>query len=168
MASQQSASTSTPAPEATATTSNTTASSNPSRSAALQTLFDEGIKLRKEVTGAEHVERSWANCPEFSRPMQELATQAGWGMIWGRTEETGGLDKRTRSLLNLAMLVAMGKSNELGVHVKGAFRNGCTLSEVQETLLQAAVYAGLPSGLEGFRVAQRVVDEMRASGELKE
>ncbi|ORY61683.1 4-carboxymuconolactone decarboxylase [Pseudomassariella vexata] len=124
---------------------------------ARQTLFKEGIEIRRQVTGADHVERSWANVSDFSRPMQELATEAGWGLIWGRP----GLDRHTRSLLNLAMLLALGKSTELGVHVKGALNNGCSEIEIQETLLQASIYAGLPAGLEGFRVAQRVLDEVK-------
>lgn len=131
------------------------------RTQARQALFDEGIEIRRQVTGAEHVARSWANVPDFSRPMQELATQAGWGLIWGRP----GLDKKTRSLLNLAMLLALGKSTELGVHVRGAVRNGCTETEIQETLLQASIYAGLPAGLEGFRVAQKVLDDIKQNGE---
>ncbi|KAF3020689.1 hypothetical protein E8E14_013345 [Neopestalotiopsis sp. 37M] len=133
-------------------------SSNEGYQKARETLFNEGIQIRKEVTGAEHVQRSWANVSDFSRPMQELATEAGWGLIWGRD----GLDRRTRSLLNLAMLSALGKSNELGVHVRGALNNGCTEKEIQETLLQSSIYAGLPVGLEAFRVAQKVVDEERA------
>ncbi|KAI0130502.1 4-carboxymuconolactone decarboxylase [Xylariales sp. AK1849] len=130
------------------------------RSQARKALFDEGIAIRREVTGAAHVDRSWANVADFSRPMQELATEAGWGLIWGRE----GLDRRTRSLINLGMLLATGKSTELGVHVRGAVKNGCTEKEIQETLLQASIYAGLPAGLEGFRVAQRVLDEMKAEG----
>ncbi|KAI4599015.1 hypothetical protein LQW54_012509 [Pestalotiopsis sp. IQ-011] len=131
---------------------------NKDRQQAREHLFNEGLQIRKEVTGAEHVQRSWDNVSDFSKPMQELATEAGWGLIWGRE---GGLDRRTRSLLNLAMLTALGKSNELGVHVRGAFNNGCTEKEIQETLLQASIYAGLPTGLEAFRVAQKVVDEER-------
>ncbi len=115
------------------------------------------------VTGAAHVERAWAGTADFSRPMQELATEAGWGLIWGRP----GLDRRTRSLLNLAMLVALGKSTELGVHVRGAVRNGCSVTEIQEALLQASLYAGLPAGLEGFRVAQATLDEMKGKGEME-
>ncbi|ETS80865.1 hypothetical protein PFICI_08394 [Pestalotiopsis fici W106-1] len=132
--------------------------SNQSRQTAREALFNEGLQIRKQVTGAQHVQRSWDNVSDFSRPMQELATEAGWGLIWGRD----GLDRRTRSLLNLAMLSALGKSNELGVHVRGALNNGCTEKEIQETLLQASIYAGLPVGLEAFRVAQKVVDEERA------
>ena len=97
------------------------------------------------------MQRSWETVPDFSRPIQEFVTEVGWGMIWGRP----GLDRRTRSLINLAMLLAMGKSTELGVHVKGAVANGCTETEIQETLLQAAGYAGMPAGLEGFRAAQK-------------
>ena len=130
------------------------------RTQARQALFDEGIEIRRQVTGAEHVARSWANVPDFSRPMQELATQAGWGLVWGRP----GLDRKTRSLLNLAMLLALGKSTELGVHVRGAVRNGCTETEIQETLLQASIYAGLPAGLEGFRVAQKALDDIKQNG----
>lgn len=131
--------------------------SNEDRQKARETLFNEGLQIRSEVTGAEHVQRSWANVSDFSKPMQELATEAGWGLIWGRD----GLDRKTRSLLNIAMLTALGKSTELAVHVRGAFHNGCTEKEVQEALLQASIYAGLPSGLEAFRVAQKVVDEER-------
>lgn len=124
---------------------------------ARKALFDEGYAIRAEVTGPAHVERSWSQASEFGRPMQELATQAGWALIWGRP----GLDRRTRSLLNLAMLVALGKSTELGVHVKGAVRNGVTETEIQEAIMQASIYAGLPSGLEGFRVAERALAEMK-------
>ncbi|KAK9423253.1 putative Carboxymuconolactone decarboxylase-like domain-containing protein [Seiridium unicorne] len=146
---------------------------NESPQKARQILFNEGLRvsiimnfflIRQEVTGAEHVKRSWANVSDFSRPMQELATEAGWGLIWGRE----GLDRRTRSLINIAMLTAMGKSTELAVHVRGAFQNGCTEKEIQEALLQASVYAGLPSGLEGFRVAQKVVDEEKEKTNSRE
>lgn len=126
-------------------------------SGARQVLFQEGYAIRQEVTGPAHVERSWTNASDFSRPMQELATQAGWALIWGRP----GLDRRTRSLLNLAMLVALGKSQELAVHVKGAIRNGATETEIQEAIMQASVYAGLPTGLEGFRVAERALNELK-------
>ncbi|KAH8762184.1 4-carboxymuconolactone decarboxylase [Diaporthe sp. PMI_573] len=124
---------------------------------ARQTLFDEGLTIRAEVTGAQHVERSWTNTSEFSRPMQELATQAGWGLIWGRP----GLDRRTRSLLNVAMLVALGKDTELAVHVKGAIKNGATEAEIQEAILQASIYAGLPAGLAGTRVADKALKELK-------
>jgi 4-carboxymuconolactone decarboxylase len=90
--------------------------------------------------------------------MQELVTEYCWGAVWTRE----GLDRRTRSLLNLGMLTALGKSQELGAHVRGALTNGCTETEIQETLLQAAVYCGVPAGLEAFRVAERAIEESRA------
>ncbi|KUI61671.1 4-carboxymuconolactone decarboxylase [Cytospora mali] len=130
---------------------------------ARQALFDQGYTIRSAVTGPQHVERSWTNASDFARPMQELATQAGWGLIWGRP----GLDRRTRSLLNIAMLVALGKSTELAVHVKGAVRNGVTETEIQEAIMQASIYAGLPAGLEGTRVAERALDELKKEGGLK-
>jgi 4-carboxymuconolactone decarboxylase len=120
--------------------------------------FERGLAVRKEVVGEAHVERSMANVSEFSRPVQEWVTRACWGEVWDRP----GLDRRTRSLLNLVMLTALGRSHELAVHVRGAVTNGCTTEEIQEALLQAAVYCGAPAGLEAFRVAERVLDEIRA------
>ncbi|CAN8102236.1 unnamed protein product [Discula destructiva] len=142
------------------TTDQTDEQGIPAAMEARRALFAQGLTIRKEVTGAAHVDRSWTNVSDFSRPMQELATEAGWGLIWGRP----GLDRRTRSLMNLAMLVALGKSQELGVHVKGAVRNGVTEAEIQEAILQASIYAGLPSGLEGFRVAERALEELKKEG----
>lgn len=133
------------------------AASSSSPAQARQALFDEGYAIRAEVTGPQHVERSWTNASEFSRPMQELATQSGWGLIWGRP----GLDRRTRSLLNIAMLVAQGRDAELAVHVKGAIKNGVTETEIQEAILQASIYAGLPAGMAGTRVADRALQELK-------
>ena len=130
---------------------------------ALKVLYDHGYELRKEVTGPEHVERSTANVSEFARQMQDLATQLGWGAVWSRP----GLDKKQRSLLNLAMLTALGKAHELGVHVRGAVRNGVTVLEIRETLLHASVYAGMPAGLEAFRAAEKVLKEMEEKGEVR-
>ncbi len=118
--------------------------------------LDQGLQVRKEVLGAAHVERSMANTSEFSRPVQEYVTRACWGDVWSRP----GLDRRTRSLLNLVMLTALNRSHELAVHVRGAVTNGATLEEIQETLLHATVYCGAPAGLEAFRVAERVLDEI--------
>ncbi|GLZ45897.1 4-carboxymuconolactone decarboxylase [Actinomycetospora sp. NBRC 106375] len=117
--------------------------------------FERGLAVRKEVVGEAHVERSMANVSDFSRPIQEWVTRACWGEVWDRP----GLDRRTRSLLNLVMLTALGRSHELAVHVRGAVTNGCTTEEIQEALLQAAVYCGAPAGLEAFRVAEKVLDE---------
>lgn len=143
------------ASEGAATTSYSSSSSSPAQ--ARQALFDQGYAIRAEVTGPQHVERSWTNASEFSRPMQELATQSGWGLIWGRP----GLDRRTRSLLNIAMLVAQGRDAELAVHVKGAIKNGVTETEIQEAILQASIYAGLPAGMAGTRVADRALQELK-------
>ena len=132
--------------------------------AARKVLYDAGLDLRREVTGTEHVDRSTKNVSKFSAPMQELATEFGWGGLWSRP----GLSKQQRSLLNLAMLTALGKDKELGVHVRGAVRNGCSLVEIQESILHASGYAGLPAGLAAFRVAEGVLKEMKQSGELKE
>jgi 4-carboxymuconolactone decarboxylase len=93
---------------------------------------------------------------ESYRPVQELVTEYCWGVIWNRD----GLERKTRSLLNLAMLTALNRSHELAVHVRGAINNGVTAAEVQETLLQAAVYAGAPTALKSFRVAEKVLKEM--------
>ena len=117
--------------------------------------FERGLAVRKEVVGEAHVERSMARVSDFSRPMQEWVTRACWGEVWDRP----GLDRRTRSLLNLVMLTALGRSHELAVHVRGALTNGCTTEEIQEALLQAAVYCGAPAGLEAFRVAEKVLAE---------
>ena len=120
--------------------------------------YEAGLAIRKEVLGEAHVERSLAAVSDFSRPVQEFVTRACWGDVWGRP----GLDRRTRSLLNLVMLTALGRNHELGVHVRGAIRNGCSEEEIQEALLQAAVYCGVPAALESFRVAEKVLAEVRA------
>jgi 4-carboxymuconolactone decarboxylase len=120
--------------------------------------YDEGLALRKEVLGASHVERSLAGVSDFSRPIQELVTEYCWGEIWTRP----GLERSTRSLVNLGMLTALNRSHELGVHVRGALRNGCTVEQVQEVLLQTAVYVGVPAALESFRIAEKAIDAYRA------
>jgi 4-carboxymuconolactone decarboxylase len=119
--------------------------------------YEEGLRVRSEVLGADHVERSLANATDFMRPMQEFVTEYCWGAIWSRP----GLGRRERSLLNLGMLAALNRSHELGVHVRGAVNNGCTAEEIQETLLQAATYCGVPAGMEAFRVANTVLEELR-------
>jgi 4-carboxymuconolactone decarboxylase len=122
-----------------------------------ESRFEQGLATRREVLGAEHVDRSLAQASDFSRPLQELVTEYCWGAIWTRP----GLERRDRSLLNLAMLTALNRPQELGAHVRGALTNGCTEEEIRETLLQAAVYCGLPAALDAFRVAERVLAEER-------
>jgi 4-carboxymuconolactone decarboxylase len=119
------------------------------------TWLDRGLRARREVLGAEHVDRSLAEVSDFSRPVQEWVTEACWGGVWARP----GLDRRTRSLLNLVMLTALNRLPELAVHLRGALRNGCTVTEIQEALLHTAPYCGAPAALEAFRVAERVIAE---------
>ncbi|HEY2509124.1 MAG TPA: carboxymuconolactone decarboxylase family protein [Streptosporangiaceae bacterium] len=123
-----------------------------------QTRLDRGMKLRRESLGDSHVDASLAAATEFTRPIQEYVTEACWGDIWSRP----GLDRRTRSLINLAMLTALNRPAEFAVHVRGAIRNGCTETEIQEVLLQTAAYCGAPAALESFRIADRVLTELRA------
>lgn len=122
--------------------------------------FQRGLENRRAVLGAEHVERSLANVSEFSRPIQELVTEYCWGGVWDR----GVLDRKTRSLVNLATLTVLNRLHEFGVHVRGAINNGATVEEIQEVLLQTAVYAGVPAALESFRVAESVLKEIGHGG----
>ena len=117
--------------------------------------FQAGLEMRRKVLGAAHVERSLANSTEFARPMQELVTEYCWGEIWTRP----GLSARERSLLNLGMLTALNRDEELKLHVRGALNNGCTQEEIQEVFLQAAIYCGVPAALSSFRAAQAAIDE---------
>jgi 4-carboxymuconolactone decarboxylase len=109
-----------------------------------------GREIRSQILGADYVERSLARATEFSRPLQELVTEYCWGAIWARP----GLDRRTRSLLNIAMLAALNHQGEVTLHTAGAVRNGCTEEEIQEVLLQVAIYCGVPAALNATRSAQ--------------
>jgi 4-carboxymuconolactone decarboxylase len=119
-------------------------------------LIARGDAMRRQVLGDAHVERSTANASDFVQSMQTFVTEFCWGAVWTRP----GLDLRTRSLLNLGMLTALNRSHELAVHVRGAVNNGCSRQEIQEALLQTAVYCGAPAALESFRVADRVFAEL--------
>ena len=121
-------------------------------------LYDTGLKIRKEVVGDEYVERALANAEEFGKPFQDLVTEYCWGAIWGRE----GLDRRTRSMLNLAMLAALNRSAELKLHTRGALRNGVTVEEITEVLLQATIYCGVPAGVQAFNVAREAIQEYAA------
>ena len=118
--------------------------------------FDQGLAIRKEVLGAEHVERSLAGADDFSRPYQELITEYCWGAVWGRP----GLSRKTRSLLNLAMLTALGREDEFKLHVRASFRNGVTREEICEVLLQTAIYCGVPAANSAFKQAREVFAQM--------
>jgi 4-carboxymuconolactone decarboxylase len=115
----------------------------------------EGLRVRREVLGEEHVDRSLEQASDFVRPMQELVTEYCWGAVWARP----GIDRKTRSLLNLAMLTALNRRHELELHVRGALTNGVTVSEIQEVLLQAAIYCGVPAAMDAFRAAEKVIVE---------
>lgn len=114
------------------------------------TKLEIGLQTRREVLGAEHVDRSLEQATDFARPMQELVTEYCWGAVWARP----GLDRKVRSLLNIAMLTALGRQHELEVHVRGAITNGVRPAEIQEALLQAAIYCGVPAAMEATRTAE--------------
>jgi len=118
--------------------------------------FEKGLEIRTSVLGKAYVENSIRNADEFNKPMQELVTEFCWGSVWGRE----GLDRRTRSMLNLAMLSALNRPHEMETHVRGALNNGVTRAEISEVLLQVAVYCGMPAGLDGFRIARKVFADL--------
>ena len=120
--------------------------------------YDEGMRVRREVLGDEHVDRATAGTTDFTRDFQELITRYAWGEIWARP----GLDRKTRSCITLTALVALGRNEELALHVRAALRNGLTADEIKEVLLQSAIYCGVPAANAAFGVAQRVLDEVAA------
>lgn len=119
-------------------------------------LFDEGLKTRREVLGDAYVNASLNSVDEFSKPLQKLVTEYCWGTVWNRP----GLDRRTRSLLNLAWLTALNRPHEIKTHVRGAINNGLTKEEIGEVFLQAAIYCGVPAALDSTRIAKEVFKEM--------
>jgi 4-carboxymuconolactone decarboxylase len=119
-------------------------------------LFDTGLEIRKAVLGKEFVEKSLASADDFNMPMQRLTTEYCWGAVWGREE----LPRKTRSMLNLAMLTALNRPHEVKLHVRGAINNGLTKDEIREVLLQAGIYCGVPAAIDSFRIAREVFAEM--------
>jgi 4-carboxymuconolactone decarboxylase len=117
--------------------------------------FETGMTIRGDVLGRDHVERSMRTAGDFNVPFQELVTEYCWGAIWGRE----GLPRKTRSLLNLVMLGALNRPHELKMHVGGALRNGVTKDEIREVFMQLAIYAGVPAGVDAFRVAREAFAE---------
>ena len=117
--------------------------------------YERGLAIRKSVLGAEYVEKSIASADDFNRPLQELVTEYCWGAVWGRE----GLPKKTRSIINLAMISALNRPHELKMHVKGALRNGLTRDEIREVLLQVGIYCGIPAAVDSFRVAKEAFAE---------
>ena len=118
--------------------------------------FEKGLKIRREVLGADYVDKAMSTADDFNRPMQELTTQYCWGEIWGRP----GLDRRTRSIINLAMISALNRPHEVKAHIKGALNNGLTKDDIKEVFLQVAIYCGVPAGVDSFRAAQEVFKEL--------
>ena len=116
--------------------------------------FEKGLATRKQVMGEDFVANAFANATEFTMPMQEYITRNAWGDVWQRP----GLNMKTRSLVTVALLAALGKQHELKGHVRGALNNGATPQELQEVLLHASIYCGLPTAVEAFRTAAEVVD----------
>ena len=121
-----------------------------------QKTYDAGLAVRKAVLGAEYVDKSLRSADEFTRPMQDLVTEYCWGAVWTRP----GLDRRTRSFLNLAWLTALNRPHEIKLHVLGALNNGLTRDEIREVFLQAAIYCGVPAALDAMRVAKEVFAEV--------
>ena len=119
-------------------------------------LFKRGLEIRKAVVGAEYVDKSIAAADSFNMPMQELVTEYCWNEIWNRP----GLDRRTRSIINLAMITALNRPHELKLHVRGAINNGLTKSDIQEVFLQTAIYCGVPAAIDSFRGAKEVFKDM--------
>jgi 4-carboxymuconolactone decarboxylase len=118
--------------------------------------YQKGLSIRREVLGADYVDKAIASADDFSRPLQELVTQYCWGEIWGRP----GLDRKTRSLINLAMITALNRPHEVKAHIKGALNNGLTKDDIKEVFLQVAIYCGVPAAVDSFRTAQEVFKEM--------
>jgi 4-carboxymuconolactone decarboxylase len=117
-------------------------------------LFDVGLEARTRVLGEEYVTRAMSSTDSFNHDLQQLLTEYCWGVVWGRS----ALSDRQRSLNNLCLLAALNRPEEFMTHFRGALRNGCTLDELRDTLIQITVYAGVPAGVEAFRLARRVLE----------
>ncbi len=119
-------------------------------------VYRKGLKIRRAVLGRKYVDASIKAADDFNRPFQELVTEYCWGAVWGRP----GLSRKTRSLINLAMLTALNRPHEVKLHIKGALNNGVTKDEIREVLLQTAIYCGVPASLDSFRIAREVFTEI--------
>jgi 4-carboxymuconolactone decarboxylase len=118
--------------------------------------FEKGLKVRKAVLGEEYVEKSLKSANHFTQAMQQLTTEWCWGEIWTRE----GLDRKTRSIINLSMLTALNRPHEIRVHVRGAINNGLSTDEIKEIFLQTAIYCGVPAAMDSFRIANEVFSEL--------
>ena len=128
------------------------------RNETIAELFDRGLTLRREVLGAEYVDKSMSAANDFMMAFQRITTEWCWGYAWTRP----GLDRKTRSLLNLAMLTALNRGPEVKLHVRGAINNGVTVDEIKEVLIHATIYCGIPAGLDSFKAANDVLKEVGA------
>ena len=117
-------------------------------------IYDKGLATRKAVLGADYVQAAFDKTTDFTRPLQDLVTRHAWGNTWQRD----GIDLKTRSIVTVSMLVALGRMHELKIHVRGALNNGVTQAELQEIFMHASVYCGFPAALDAFRTASEVVD----------
>lgn len=120
-----------------------------------QDRYDRGLAMRRAVLGSEYVDKSIQGADDFTRPLQEYVTESAWGAIWTRP----GLEPKTRSMLNLAMLTALNRPHEIKLHINGALNNGVTKDEIMEIFLQTAVYCGVPASIDSFRIAREVFKE---------
>lgn len=118
--------------------------------------YEKGLEIRRATLGDEYVDKALANADDFGRDYQELVTTYCWGEIWGRE----GLDRKTRSTINIAMIASLNRQHELAAHIRGAINNGLTPEEIKEILLQVGIYAGVPAMVDSFRVARTVLGEM--------
>jgi 4-carboxymuconolactone decarboxylase len=121
-------------------------------------LFEIGLQIRRDVLGAEYVDKSISQADDFNRPLQELVTEYCWGAVWSRP----GISRKMRSLINLAMLTALNRPHEVKLHLKGALNNGCSKEEIMEVLLQTAIYCGVPAAVDSFRLAREVFSEIES------
>ena len=119
-------------------------------------LFKKGMEIRRAVVGAEYVDKSMASADEFTMPLQELVTEYCWGAVWGRED----LPRKTRSMLNLAMISILNRPHELKLHINGALRNGVTREEIREVFLQVGIYASVPAAIDSFRIAREVFESI--------
>ena len=120
-------------------------------------LYEKGLAVRRAVLGEEYVDKSIADADDFTQPLQELVTEYCWGSIWTRP----GLSRKTRSLINLAMLTALNRPHEVKLHLRGALNNGCSKGDIMEVLLQTAIYCGVPAAVDSFRIAKEVFQELK-------
>ena len=120
-------------------------------------LYEKGLAVRRAVLGKEYVDKAIADADDFTQPLQELVTEYCWGSIWTRP----GLSRKTRSLINLAMLTALNRPHEVKLHLRGALNNGCKKEEIMEVLLQTAIYCGVPAAVDSFRIAKEVFQELK-------